>query len=243
MQWFKHMTDMVDDPRIRRLIRKHGALGYAVYNLVIERIGKRLSTESPLPDLEETSEDMADLLNSDTAKIEEVMLTAIAAGLFDQDEITGGLLCAKMYKFLEKSQTRSKEIRAMIEGFRAGNRSVLDSLGLSETNLIEQNRTEQNRTEEKSVGEDSPSDESDDVNSLGYERGTGSQYQRLIDAYGKTRIDDYYERVLDYEQSRYGRKRYRSLPATIRNWLKRDGVPTIKDEYAHELPGSRDFGL
>ena len=102
MQWIKHMTDMVDDPRIRRLIRKHGALGYAVYNLAIERIGKRLTTEHVIPDLEETAEDIADLLRDDTAKIQDCMAAAIDLGLFEHDVVSGRILCAKIYKFLGK---------------------------------------------------------------------------------------------------------------------------------------------
>jgi len=144
--WFKHMTDMVDDPKVRRLIRKHGALGYAVYNLALERIGKRLSSDSALPDLEETAEDIADLLNADTVKIEDAMRTAIQIGLFESDELTGRLVCTKMYKFLEKSQTRSKEIREMIEKYRVS-QTVSDNPRPSETNLIEveESRVDKNR--------------------------------------------------------------------------------------------------
>ena len=147
MQWIKHLTDMIDDPKIRRLIRKHGALGYAVYNIAIERIGKRLSTASPLPDLEETAEDIADLLQSDTVKVEEVMLTAMQIGLFEQDEVTGRMVCAKIYKFVDSAQTRSVEIKRMVNAYKG-------RLSQTVTDCLAQNRLEENRLEENKEGDE-----------------------------------------------------------------------------------------
>jgi len=162
LQWIKHMCDMVDDPKIRRLIRAHSALGYAVYNIVIERIGKRLSSDAPLPDLEETAEDIADLLNTDTAKVEEVMKTCLKEQLFEPDEFTGRILCSKIYKFLEKSQTRSPEIRAMISNYKEVKPKLLpstvsDSLGQSHTvrdcpDRIDKISLEEHRKEEDIIG-------------------------------------------------------------------------------------------
>ena len=100
MQWYKHMSNMIDDMRIRRIIDKHGALGYAVYTLILERITRNLTTDSSTPDLEEGAEDIALLLKADTVKVNEIMLDCMSAGLFSQDEITGRLICHKIYKFI-----------------------------------------------------------------------------------------------------------------------------------------------
>lgn len=69
------------------------------------------------------------------------------------------------------------------------------------------------------------------VNDLGYERGTVEEYERLIKSYGKAVVDDYHQRVLDHEQSKWGRRYYKSLPATIRNWLKRNNVKSKEEEW------------
>jgi hypothetical protein len=148
MKWFKHMTDMIDDPKIKRVVRKYGVEGYGVYNFIIERIAKRLETISPVPDLEESATDIADALRMDTVKVEGIVEYCIEQGLFEHDEVTGRILCHKIYKFLDKAQTRSSEVRRMIEQYRMS-QTVRDISGRSETNLIEQNRTEQNRTEQR----------------------------------------------------------------------------------------------
>lgn len=40
MKWFKHDTDMHTDLKIQNLIEKHGAEGYAIFNLCLEMVGK-----------------------------------------------------------------------------------------------------------------------------------------------------------------------------------------------------------
>lgn len=215
MKWFKHMSDMSEDPRIKRLIRKHGGIAYAVYNYVLERIAKRLETESPEPDLEETAEDIADYLKYDTVKVEEIVWNCISEGLFEQDEVTGRVLCRKIYKFLEKSQTRSENIRQMVDAY-ATSQTVSDKSGPSEIRLIEQNRTEEELEEKRETPAPKPKHPK-----------TGgpmnqSTYDALIHDFGKTVVDDYFQRVADYCATKG--KRYKDHAAAVRNWLKRDGV-------------------
>jgi len=161
VKWFKHMTDMSEDPRIKRIVRRHGGMAYAVYNYALERIAKRLETDSPEPDLEEGSEDIADFLKHDTVKVEEIMLSCIQEGLFDQSEVTGRIVCHKVYKFIDKAQTRSGEIRKLIDAYAGmtdgAPGAVTDSHGQSETVGDNPDRTEQNRTEQKNTsGADAP---------------------------------------------------------------------------------------
>jgi len=151
MQYFKHMTNMRNDIKIKRLISKYGLEGYGLYNLIIESVVENITTESPMPELNETCEDIAEFYNGNTAKINEIMTYMINQGLFELSEITGRVLCNKVYKFLEQSQTRSKEIRDLISQYK----TVIDSHRPSQTKVIEQeqNRTdkeeEQNRTEQE----------------------------------------------------------------------------------------------
>ena len=118
MQFFKHYANMRNDVKINRLIRKYGLEGYGLYNLIVESIAESLSSDHPIPELEETAEDIADKYRGDTAKISEMMQFMLKQGLFEVDEITGRILCRKIYKFIDKSQTRSEEIRSMIEIYK-----------------------------------------------------------------------------------------------------------------------------
>jgi len=118
MQYFKHFGTMRHDIKIKRVISKYGLEGYGLYNLTLESITESLSTQSPMPDLQETCEDLAEFYNGNTAKINEIMNFMINQGLFDLDEMTGKILCTKLYKFLDTSQTRSPELREMIKSFK-----------------------------------------------------------------------------------------------------------------------------
>ena len=117
MKWYKHYSDMSNDVKIKRLIRKYGAEGYALYNYVLELIVRKLEKDSPLPDLEESSADIAFDLHMDTLKVEEIMWNCVEQGLFEQDELSGRLTAHKIYKFLDKKQTRSIEIKSMIDNY------------------------------------------------------------------------------------------------------------------------------
>ena len=118
MQFFKHYTNMRHDIKIKRVIKRWGIEGYGLYNLIIESIAESLSSDRPIPELEETAQDIAEQYGGDTARINEMMAFMLNQGLFELNEITGRVLCKKLYKFIEKSQTRSQEIRNMIELYK-----------------------------------------------------------------------------------------------------------------------------
>lgn len=150
MKWFKHQSNMRHDVKIRRLINKHGAEGYAVYVFILESITDNLTTENPLPDLEDCSTDIAEYLKMDSVKIEEIMLFCMQQGLFEQCETSGRILCHKIYKFIEKSITRSDELRKMIDNYNKGSclelsETVSDKLDRTEDKITEQNKKEYNR--------------------------------------------------------------------------------------------------
>lgn len=179
MLYFKHMSNMRNDSRMKRVISRYGLEGYGLYNIVVESIAENISTETPLPDLEETCEDLASFYNGDTARINEIMSYMVNQGLFEISELTGRVLCSKIYKFLQSSQTRSGEIRTLIKNYTQQlqlaypeasqtvsdmnngdngqvSEDVLDSNRPSQTvsDCHSKNRTEQeeNRTEENSEG-------------------------------------------------------------------------------------------
>ena len=130
---------MRHDIKIKRLISKYGIEGYGLYNLILESIVEGISTDSPLPDLQETCEDLAEFYNGNTAKIDEIVRFMISQGLFEVEELTGKILCMKIYKFLEQSQTRSKAIRELIGKYKTAT-NVCDKSDRIEENRIEENR-------------------------------------------------------------------------------------------------------
>lgn len=109
---------MRNDIKIKRLIKRYGLEGYGLYNLVLESIAENLCSEKPVPDLEETSQDIAEQYGGDSNRVQEIMSFMVKQGLFEIDHITGRILCSKIYKFIDKSQTRSTEIRKMIESYK-----------------------------------------------------------------------------------------------------------------------------
>ena len=155
LQYFKHMSAMRNDVKIRRLINKYGLEGYGLYNLILESITEKLTTESPIPDLQETCEDIAEFYNGNSARINEMANFMINQGLFEIDEITGRIVCNKLYKFLEQNQTRSKQIRLLIASWKKKQPLLLENVSdcretdkdMSETFTDKSDRTEQNRTE------------------------------------------------------------------------------------------------
>ena len=210
MKYFKHMTNMRHDVKIKRLISRYGIEGYGLYNLMLEAIAEKLETDSPVPDLQETCEDMADFYNGNTAKINEMANFMINQGLFELDEVTGHMLCQKVYKFLEASQTRSAYLRQMIKAYKHDDGVSLLSETVSDKSE-EENRIEKNRKEQKRKA--SSSIEGFPINQ--------TTHDKLVEEYGISTILHYYTTISDYVSSK-GKKDYADYSATARQWIKRD---------------------
>ncbi|MFA5751418.1 MAG: Lin1244/Lin1753 domain-containing protein [Candidatus Paceibacterota bacterium] len=152
LQYFKHYSNMRHDIKIKRLINRYGLKGYGLYNLILESITEKITTESPIPDLQETCDDIAEFYNGNSTEINDMANYMIQQGLFTLDDITGRILCNKLYKFLEQNQTRSKQIRILIKAWKDKQPLLLtdvsDSQETAGDKSEEQNRTEQNRTEQ-----------------------------------------------------------------------------------------------
>ena len=216
MKWFKHMTHMSQDVRVKRLIRKYGIEGYGLYNYILELIVRRLDTDSPMPDLEESSNDIAGDMSMDTLKVEEIMWFCIEQGLLSQDEMSGRLVAHKVYKFLQQSETRSEEIRNMISAYKkSDNEGEKLRLGLSETNV--KNRREENRREEKRV----PPKSKDEYKGKPVNQ---SILNTLLSDYGAATVDSYFDKIISWESAK-GKSGYKDYASACRNWLLRDNVP------------------
>ena len=205
MKWFKHMTNMRHDVRIRRIIKKYGLKGYGLYNTILESITESLTTENPIPDLEENAQDIAEYYGEDTVEINEIMCFMFSQGLFKQDEMTARLICDKIYKFIEKNQTKSIEMRQMIDKYNdsySSSQTILES-----SDRREQKRTEQNRTEE-SKGKKFKKPSKQEIKEFCSENDISIDIDHFV---------DHYESV----GWKIGNKSMKDWKATVRNWYRR----------------------
>lgn len=131
MQFFKHMTGMRHDPKVKRLVRKYKSDGYAVYNWILESIADSISTENPLPVLEDQVEDLSYDLGLPEKRIEEIVNYCCETGLLNIVPGKGVVYCLKIYKFLNTSQTRSDRLRQMITAVSGSNTGQLEYNKLS----------------------------------------------------------------------------------------------------------------
>lgn len=218
MQFFKHSTNMSADVKMKRVIRKYGLEGYGLYNAIIEKIAGALTSDRPIPALEDTAQDIAAEFNNDTVNINEIMAYMLNQGLFEIDEITGNILCSKIYKFIDKSQTRSPEIRKMIENYKQHNiecRIVSDKSRLSQTNLIDK---EVDIDKEVEGGRFTPP--------------TIDEVSIYLSELKETRINP--QSFCDYYESKgwmIGKNKMRSWRAAVRTWINKQNENMPKSRY------------
>lgn len=235
MKWFKHMTRMRHDVKLRRVIAKYGIDGYGVYNAILESIAETLDSSAPEPDLEETAQDIAEYFNMDTVKVEEITWFCLEQQLFTQDEITGRIVCQKMYKFIDDATRKSAEIQKMIEQYREK-----DQLGIIPSNS-EKSRPTPNRSGQR----ENKSKNKRESKSLSLHPSlevpmNETHYLRIVDTYGQETVDDYIGRAVNYVKSK-GKPHYKDYAATAENWIKRDNVkPRTKPSGCPEC-GSQEY--
>ena len=119
MKWFKHDSDAMTDSKIRKLILKHGAVGYAVYFHCLELIASSVSETNINFELEHDAEIIADDLKingsgteSGAQIVENIMRTIIDLKLFEESD--GHIFCLKLLKRLDTSMTSNKYFRTLI---------------------------------------------------------------------------------------------------------------------------------
>lgn len=130
MQWFKHDADASNDAKIKKLLLKYGATGYAVYFHCIELIVSEISESNITFELEHDSEIIADNLKikgtahqSGTEIVEEIMRYIIDLGLFEATN--GHITCYKLLKRLDTSMTSNPRLRAIITEAKRGHDAVM----------------------------------------------------------------------------------------------------------------------
>ena len=119
MQWFKHDSNTTMDFKIRKLILKYGAIGYAIYFHCLELIAGGINENNITFELEHDSEIIADDLRikgtteqSGVDLVQEIMRYMIELDLFE--ESNGHIFCFKLLKRLDTSMTSSPKLRELI---------------------------------------------------------------------------------------------------------------------------------
>jgi hypothetical protein len=216
MLYFKHHTKMRHDVKIKRLISKYGLEGYGLYVLILESIAEDISTESPMPLLQETCEDIAEFYNCNSAKVDEIVKYMVSQNLFSIETLSKKLACYKIYKYLEQSQTRSEKIRQLITAYK--DRPEMQQIAdMSQTVSDKSDRTEQNRTEE----------EKNTRHKYGlYSNILLSDQDYLKLSEDLPNLNDLIEKMSTWCKA--NGKTYKDYAAALRNWAKREPVDKPK---------------
>jgi len=132
LNWYKHDTDATQDAKVKKLLIRYGAVGYAIYFHCLELIAAEISETNLTFELEHDSEIIADNLKiNGTAEksgieiVEEIMRYIIHLGLFQQS--SGKVFCFKLLKRLDTSMTSNIRFREMIVSAKENHDFTLDS--------------------------------------------------------------------------------------------------------------------
>lgn len=159
MQWFKHDTDASQDSKIRKLVMRHGAEGYAIYFHCLELIAGDVSESNITFELEHDAEIIADNLKikgtadeSAIDRVNRIMRGIVDLGLFEESH--GKIFCFKLLKRMDTSMTSSKRFRALISKAKEQNHDRImighDSI-MQEENRKEETRLDKNKTEDNKI--------------------------------------------------------------------------------------------
>ena len=189
---------MRNDLKIRKLINRYGLEGYGLYNLIVESITDSICDESPEPELPENCSDIAELYNGNTEKINEMVSYMINLGLLEVSELSQRIKCEKIYKFIEKSATRSPMLRMLIDKYRQKNeiaQFVSDNPGQSQKVLIDKDK-DKDKDKDSSLSACADEDKDPITNNsfslLKY------MYDRIEEEHNKLTPNDPYQRNEDF---------------------------------------------
>jgi len=240
MKWFQHDSDASHDAKIKKLILRHGAIGYAVYFHCLELIAGTITQTNINFELEHDSEIIADNLkitgDSNTAgidKVNRIMKTIIQLGLFTMQN--NRVFCYKMASRLDNTVSRSPEINK-IKQLRSDYVEDTKTYG-AEENRIEYNTLDDNKKEKKISNKDYINiNEIFNITDIDNIFLTNNQYTKLRETYTDSQIKDKVITLSNYMYS--AGKKYKSHYHTILNWFRRD-----KDKQPSNQPGRVKEGV
>ena len=130
MNWFQHDAGATQDAKIKKLLIRHGAVGYAVYFHCLELIIGNVCEHNITFELEHDSEIIADNLKiggtgekSGREIVEDIMRTIVDLGLFTNEN--GHIFCYKLLKRINLSMTSNKGLREAITQAKEENHDAI----------------------------------------------------------------------------------------------------------------------
>ena len=245
MKWFKHDTDAASDAKVKKLLLRHGAVGYAIYFHCLELIAADIADTNITFELEHDAEIIADNLKirgtaekSGIDTVNEIMLYMVDLGLF---ECSGNrITCFKMLKRLDSSMTSSQKMRKMITTARDNHDSVMTQSCKTRQDKTRQDKNSKSRADAQHPKFDVPMKQ--------------SRYDTLVAKHGQERVDDAIESRIDWEAAN-GKKSAADYAHAAANWLRNeekwegngngsnpDFVPWDPDEYDRQKEREREKG-
>ena len=120
MKWYKHDTNAWNDAKIRKLLRRYGATGYAVYFHCLELIASDVEQDNITFELEHDSEVIAENLRIQGTSgkagadiVNEIMRYIVELDLFQQSQ--GKIYGLKLLRRLDTSMTSNSKLRGLIQ--------------------------------------------------------------------------------------------------------------------------------
>ena len=113
MQWFKHQSDARNSLKLRKVRRKYGADGYAIYWFCLEAIAYEVNKDNLTFELKEDAETIAFELSIQEKRVEEIMHYMVDIGLFEAS--SNMITCMKLAESIDKSMTNSPRMRKWLE--------------------------------------------------------------------------------------------------------------------------------
>jgi len=112
MNWLKHDTDARNSLKLRKVRRRYGSDGYAIYWFCLEAIAYNVDKDNLNFDLKEDAETIGFELSIQERRVEEIVSFMIEINLFEINE--GIITCPKLAERIDKSMTNSPKFRAWL---------------------------------------------------------------------------------------------------------------------------------
>ena len=173
MQWFQHDSSATQDAKIKKLLIRHGPVGYAVYFHCLELIASDICETNLTFELEHDSEIIADNLKvkgtndkSGREIVEDIMRTLIELNLFT--ESSGHVFCFKLLKRINLSQTSNPHFRELITEAKSNHHDAIMTRHaiIMNTNQPTNNTNQPTRTSQAPHSDSTESSPSPDKPSL-----------------------------------------------------------------------------
>lgn len=153
MKWFKHDSDATTDAKLKKLILKYGAEGYAIYFHCIELICNSVNDNNITFELEHDAEIIADNLKikgetekGSIDKVNEIMKYIVNLKLFENNN--GIITCYTLAKRLDQSMTSNIKMRNMIKKIKSHDKIMINHDSVMQDKIrIDKNRIEKKRIE------------------------------------------------------------------------------------------------